>query len=639
MDDRQKKILQLFLMDPDRNLLVQEIADRIAVSEKTVRNDFKEIDRWLRENSTATLVRKRSKGVSLELTEDERKRLIKALNIVDMIEESFEEDRLLEILKFILNKNKTFTIQELADRYYVSKQVIKKDLSTIEDFLRLSDLKLTTKQKIGIIVEGEELNRRNALLRFLELYARKKSDKQTMMSSLFEPNEYAFVEREVRKINELLPIPLADEALTNVVVHVLIAVQRMKLKNPIELFDMELAEIKGKEEYRLAEELAKKLESFFKLKIPEKEVVYISLRILGGKRQSPYISSTVPIQMEDKVQEFITNLIDRVGELSNVSFETDKQLVNGLSIHLHSTFNRLRYELPIANPMVSDIKKMYPYMFGVIYSVIIEMDDPIFSEMPEDEMAYLTLHFQSALERLNKLKGQNKRALIVCSMGIGMSQLLQTKLERRFDSLEIKGCVSFSQLKKMEAFEGIDFIITTIPVDTEIPSIEISPLMFDYEQQKIEYFIKKLDGDSGLLSLRKLVKEEFIYLHVEGEHRYEVIEKVATALYESGVVKQEYIKSCLDRERTSSTAIGGGLAIPHGNPKEIITPVVAVATLEKPIDWGNETVSMIFLLGNKFAESKTTKKLFQDLSNLSENPLLVEKLTKQTDKRSFLSLL
>ncbi|MEQ6388081.1 PRD domain-containing protein [Bacillaceae bacterium S4-13-58] len=638
MNERQKKILQLFLLSPKQNFLVQDIADYIQVSEKTIRNDFKEIDEWLKDNSTASLVRKRSKGVYTELTEEERKRLMNELNIVDLMEESFGEEKLLEILMLILNKNKTFTIQELAERCFVSKTVIKKDLRTIEQFLIPFRLKITIKKKIGILVEGDELNRRNALFRLLEMSMGKQSNFNSIMSNLFVSHEYIFVKRQVMKINDRLPLALNDEALNNVIFHILIMVQRIKLKNQINLSSEEMKEVRDKQEYELAVELLKSIESFFSVKFPEKEITYIALRILGGKRQSPNSTVNVPFEMDDHVGKFINKLIDRVSKISNIHFGTDKQLYSGLSIHLHSTFHRLRYQLSVSNPMVNDIKKMYPYMFETIFSVISKMGDPVFSKMLEDEIAFITLHFQSSLERLNKINGKNKRVLIVCSMGIGMSQLLCAKLERRFNSLNIEGCIPLSQLNQVNNFNDIDFIITTEPVKTKIPSVQISPLFFDYEQKKIEYFIKKLEEDIVLTSLKDLLKEEFIFLRLDVEHRYEIIEKITTELYKKGMVKKEYIKSALDREKTSSTAIGGGLAIPHGSPDHVITPVIAVATLSKPIEWESEKVTMIFLLGNKFADSKTTKTLFEDLSHLSENYDLIQKLTSQTDKGSFLSL-
>ncbi len=47
MNSRQKKILYLLLSEPDDYLVVQDFADRVRCSEKTIRNDLKTIEDFL----------------------------------------------------------------------------------------------------------------------------------------------------------------------------------------------------------------------------------------------------------------------------------------------------------------------------------------------------------------------------------------------------------------------------------------------------------------------------------------------------------------------------------------------------------------------------------------------------------------
>jgi activator of the mannose operon (transcriptional antiterminator) len=61
--------------------------------------------------------------------------------------------------------------------------------------------------------------------------------------------------------------------------------------------------------------------------------------------------------------------------------------------------------------------------------LLIHLNEDIHSQFPVEEAAYLTLHFQYSIERLQKYSGQNKRVIVVCPMGIEASVLLRTKLE------------------------------------------------------------------------------------------------------------------------------------------------------------------------------------------------------------------
>lgn len=58
MNTRQKEILLLLLSEPNDYLLVQYLAEQVNCSEKTIRNDFKVIEEYLTNYSSAVLVKK-----------------------------------------------------------------------------------------------------------------------------------------------------------------------------------------------------------------------------------------------------------------------------------------------------------------------------------------------------------------------------------------------------------------------------------------------------------------------------------------------------------------------------------------------------------------------------------------------------
>lgn len=575
--------------------------------------------------------------VILECPEDERNRLIELLNQHAVQTNNLQdEERLFEILKSILNQNKRFTINELSERYYVSKNIIKKDLATIEQLLRYSNLIISIKQKTGISIEGNELLRRDLLLKLLNFISNKQQIDKKKVSHLFNQHEYDTVETMTREMNLALQVPLTDDSIYNLIVHILIAIHRIKVRNPVSFSTPEYLELKDKPEFNLLSSFVKPLEKVFSIHFSKQELAYLTLRVLGSKFHSPL--ETGEIVMPHDVRNYVQSLTNQMTQITNTDFSNDDILINGLLMHLKATFYRLKYHLRISNPLVDDIKKMYPYMFELVYTIITDLGPEYHLSLPEDEMAYLTLHFQAAFERLNRLQVENKRALIVCSMGIGISKLLQSKLENQFEKLEIVDCVSQEKFHQDQSLEGIDFVITTIPLKSDIPVIEISPLFFDYEQKRIENFMKDTDKTLYFPHLKSCIDRDNIYLNLDITSEKELIEYITKKLYQKKKVKKSYSKSALSREKTSSTAIGGGIAIPHGDPKEVIESVIAVATLKQPIQWGTEEVSLVFLMAVKLSESKTTKNLFCDLSNLSENPDIVKSMQEQLNIKDFLSL-
>lgn len=96
-----------------------------------------------------------------------------------------------------------------------------------------------------------------------------------------------------------------------------------------------------------------------------------------------------------------------------------------------------------------------------------------------------------------------------------------------------------------------------------------------------------------------------------------VTDNIIDVLLKSGTWNDEksfecYKKSLTKREELQSTYISNGFAIPHGDPKFITKSSIAVAILDKPVNWGNNRVDIIAMLMIK----RTDKKIVEPFMNL-----------------------
>jgi activator of the mannose operon (transcriptional antiterminator) len=638
MNDRQRKILRILLEETTEYLSSQQIADRLECSEKTVRNDSKLVDEWLEKHSNASITRKPNTGFFLEIGENERNVILEYLNkLQNGNVELDEEKRLLQVLEWLLIENKHLTIHGLSETFYVNKVIVKKDLEKIKSFLQKFNLIITTKQKSGIEIEGKEQDFRAAIVQIPKFLGEQSVIKRGFLENLFELHEIQAVTHGLEEMNQRICNTYTDETLQNLLMHILITIKRIKLGKQIELTNSEVEQIMKKKEYGLAVELMNVIEKSFAIRVPEIEIAYITMHLMGGKVQNA--STENENDLDDDVKVLTENLIQRISKISNLQFSSDRDLYTNLGIHLQSSMNRIMHGLIVTNPILEDIKRMYPYLFNIIFTELVHINKQTPYSIPEEEAAYITLHFQASLEGLQKRNGKNKRVIIVCPLGIGASMLLRAKLERKFHSLEIVDSVSVNKVCQYSNKE-IDIIISTIPMNHPfIPIIVVSPLLSDKEQYTLQTFIENLDLDHSqdrelkigkhYPYLRNFLREELIFLDIDVNHRFEVIEILATALAEQGYVTKEYIESAVIRERYSSTSIGGGVAIPHGDPLYINKSGIAVGVLKKPVEWGNDSVSFVLLLATKQEDHTNTKKLFSEIGELSENPILISNVIKQ----------
>mgnify|MGYP002680612408 FL=1 len=100
---------------------------------------------------------------------------------------------------------------------------------------------------------------------------------------------------------------------------------------------------------------------------------------------------------------------------------------------------------------------------------------------------------------------------------------------------------------------------------------------------------------------KELLQRKNIIVKCEPLTKEDAIKKAGQLLADSGYVDQEYVAAMLEREKTFSTFMGNGLALPHGveaAKKQVKASGISVVTFKEPIDWdGNPVQTVIGIAG------------------------------------------
>ncbi|WP_431803894.1 BglG family transcription antiterminator [Halobacillus andaensis] len=623
MNDRQTELLRKLIVHMEAVFHVNELSAELDCSEKTLRNDLKMIERFLEDG--AEIVRKPGVGVYLKAEADEKSRLFRYLY---QSETKSDQDRILELAFRLLTEEKAITLTKMAEEHFTTVSTIKKDLQLINNWLGSFGLEVISKQRLGSVIRGKELDKRNALAHLPELVSSTGVSNDYVLH-LFPSYEVDLVRQTLKKMQKEFVFNYAGGELESLVIHALVMIKRTRQQSAIQITSSDKHLVNESSEYEMAEWFFERVGNLLSLTFPTEEKIYFTWHLASGKRQKQPLSSP----FERLLKQVVDQLIFQLQIMTMMDFRSDSRLENGLRIHLESTIHRIRYGLTIRNPMLADIKRMYPYMFSMVVLALEEVNEQHDLDIPEDEAAYLVLHFQAAVERLEKKRDTSKRVLIVCELGVGMSHLLQAKLEQAYKGMEIVGCVGEQEIERVVEDQRVDFVISTKPIRlSDLPSIVISPLLESKDKQKVDQFLQKIDQGSRTLKskeeLKDYVEEEFTFLNIKAEHPYQLIEMLANRLREKGKVTESFAHRALLRERSSSTSIGGGIAIPHAHPDEVLESTVALAVLKKPVEWGKEKVSVVFLLAVSSKDQKVTRPLMNVISSMSESPQSVEELVR-----------
>ena len=100
---------------------------------------------------------------------------------------------------------------------------------------------------------------------------------------------------------------------------------------------------------------------------------------------------------------------------------------------------------------------------------------------------------------------------------------------------------------------------------------------------------------------KELLQRKNIIVKCDPLTKEDAIKKAGQLLADSGYVDQEYVAAMLEREKTFSTFMGNGLALPHGveaAKKQVKASGISVVTFKEPIDWdGNPVQTVIGIAG------------------------------------------
>lgn len=95
---------------------------------------------------------------------------------------------------------------------------------------------------------------------------------------------------------------------------------------------------------------------------------------------------------------------------------------------------------------------------------------------------------------------------------------------------------------------------------------------------------------------KELLYRENIRVNCKKDTQEAVIRQVGQMLVDSGYVEPAYVEGMLEREKSFSTFMGNGLALPHGveaAKKDIKASGIAVMTFPEGTDWGGNQVNVV----------------------------------------------
>jgi transcriptional antiterminator len=645
-------------------LTLRELKTICNVSERTISKDLDTLEQLIKKYKL-TLVRKPKLGIWIDGEAADKEKLFVSINVASTTIPNTPKERQDYILLKLILATKYITMQELCDEIYISRGTLENDLVVIENIVRKNGLNLKKVTNKGIKLTGDEKKLRMLIADFFanitySMSSRdlvnhiKASDKNMSEFSIEKNLFHLFSDLDLKSLQGImcqaedrLGYMFTDVAFTSLLIHLAIAIKRLESKNEINLPDKTTENMLALKEYETAEFIAEEIERTLGIKLPKTECAYITIHILGAKVQYNLFKEDEKflnrIEVQGEIENLCKEMICRASEVMDMNFNEDMILLKGLLMHIKAALNRVLHEIPVKNPLLDNIKSSYVSSFEAAVASSEVIKERYKAIVDESEIAYIALHFEAAAERKRSRNSAKSRVLIICSSGIGTSQLVASKLKRVFDNLEIVDIVS-SQSIDEDKLNGIDFIITTIPLMISlIPVIRVNPLLLEEDLENIKSFI--ISSSSNTLKkqkegakLLKLIDKDLIFIREKFETREEAIKGLSEVLTRKNFVGEDFYRSVLAREQIASTAIGR-VSMPHGDMNNVYKSAVCICTLQKKVQWDENKVDCILMLAIRKKDVLKTQHIFDSLYDIISDGKIINKIVNCGSKEQVISLI
>ncbi|WP_122646320.1 BglG family transcription antiterminator [Enterococcus mediterraneensis] len=622
MNQRQKSLIYK-IAESDTYQTTKELADYLQVSERTIHNDLNVIEEYIKNsNLPLTIERKKGTGIFLKGLPHEKEQL-KSLSTEAGNSEPDKEQMRDLIIFHLLSAKDGISLDELSEKLYVSRSVIRKELKALQEFFQQNGLQIVSKTRLGTFITGEEGKKRQLLVKTLR-NMEKQDPQSTSLKEFFAKDTLKVIQHTLRDVftENHMKMPTG---LSSVDIHIYFMLERMKQGQKVTLSKDENKAVDNTQAQKLSSQVLARLSTVYPIEFSPDEINYLALRIANL-----FTDSQTKMRFQEDAEKLAEHLIHQVEQLLDHSLADDGLLKQNLISHLSSTYFRLNYGLTISNPLTKNVFSTYPQLFLVIQMVLEDYFEKEDFYVPQDEIAYLTIHFQAALERQQHKKTRSYQTILISEYSKAMATFLEARLQRELPELEIMDLVEYHQGVELLNKSEVDFILSTVPFHhDQIPVIEISPMITENDLASItKYMLEHVPAKrTKTFDLSSFTNPFLIFPQSTLSDPKEVLTFMGGVLVENQYVEPEFVSSVLEREGHSSTRVAPFVALPHGNPFYVKNSTIAIATMKQPLEWHGEQIRLVLLLAIKKADLKDPefKKLFSVIHYL-------EKHTEQMDR-------
>ncbi len=614
-DNRNANMLQLFRKSSV--ISVGTLAAKLDVSERTVRNDIRQLNEELAD--CAEIMGEQGRySLRIFNLERFRERFAKMIETDDFL--NSPRNRMDYAFGKLMRTEEPLLTDELAYEMNVGRTTLVGDMKKLRSELVPYNLEIYGQTSKGMSLRGEESDIRKYVLEnnYEQIYGEYPLDREIaeMITGTFSKHSF---EKSVQiKFEQYITLML-DRFLTGHYIGSLSA----KYYN-----------LTSRQEFLIVNELINEIAGMMQVDFPVEEKLFVLLPIVGMRTPAD-TENMQKIKLDEEVKVLMGKILRQIQSEMDISIVSG-EFTDEFLYHLMFMMNRLRFGVRLANPMLDDLKNKYPlaYEMAGIAAGVIGREYSL--EVSKDERGYLASYFGVFLTENDLKRSKRFRIAVVCGTGRVTARLVEAQLKKVLDS-SAEMTLFADENVTADILDEFDIVLTTVklPCGCNRPVIRIHEVFNERELlhkiEKAKYWdrIELPVVDNNWFMMTGLLEEEAFFTF-EGDILYrDAVEQMASALKEQGRVDEGFLKRLEEREEKGTMVFDHAIAIPHSIQHASDRLVLAIGVSKKPIHSGEHDIRIIFLLGlpeKVDSDDGLLIRLYDEMISISQNMALLDKI-------------
>ncbi len=619
LNEKHIRLLKLLLND---SISLDRLSFEINISRKSIVTYIGHLNNYF--NNEMEIYKKGNQFNLLIKNEDHFFKKLKDLE-EELNNKLNKDNSLINNVLSVLLDNHPVLIDDLAERFYVSKDVIHNIINEIRKTSRTYDVKIIGKPNVGLYLSGEEYNIRKLVIDHFPGSVKNISLNEKLL------NEFLYLSKELK---------LDNNTYESLKTALKVTIKRIKSNCLMSSKSLNYSYIYESLEYKSLKFTTDYLKNINSHINSKEEILILVTQLIG--RRATFLDEIISSNDEKIINQIINQTIKDVKKYFNI--QIDKSLFSkDIRLHIKHLINRLIFNIKIKTDIGLDISNQFPFAFELSKVLGSNISKVANIEVSKDELNYLTIYFSVYLERLEQNLNDIKTIILITQEGLSVKKLLINNISNIFgNTININTIDCYEDLNNIE--KDYDLIISTIINRNSTDKVIYIDNPFDRNllKSKIEQFLifkeYLIKNNFRKPIILDFVTESDFYIFNDNLYYQQYIDYLADELIKENKVTSHFKYKLNKREKKSNT-VTGHLGFPHTgyNGDDICIKIAFLNT--QCLDYKDLKIIILVATPDSMKNEYLLIKTYEEILSIASNNYLISKLQNHNNFQDFSKIL